>query len=131
MRRCNQRIKGLRLWDNLRTQSDWATPSVLRPSGPVYYPTGDFHSCVSGGLRFEIIRVTVYHNSPANDIAHTKPARQHLTVSLAVITEQRWKITGMLRMRCPYRIVMTARVWKAAAVAVAAFMDMESKEARL
>ncbi len=87
--------------------------------------------CISGGLSLEIIRVTVDHNGPAYDIAYAKPPGQHLTVSLAVIAEQRRKITGVMGMCCPYRIVMTARVWKAAAAAVAAFMDMESKEAGL
>ncbi len=95
------------------------------------YPTGDFHSCVSGGLRFEIVRITVDHNGSAYDIVYAKPAGQHLTVRSAVIAEKRRKITGMLRMRSFVWIKMTAGIWKAAAAAVAAFMDMESKEARL
>ncbi len=104
---------------------------MLGPSSPANYPAGDFLSCVSGGLGFEIIRVTVDHNGSAYDIAYAKPPGQHLTVSLAVITEKRRKIAGVLRMCCSVWIKMTTRVWTAAAAAVAAFMDVESKEASL
>jgi len=97
----------------------------------VYNPTSDFLPCIPGGLGLEIVRVSVYHNGPANDIAYTKPACQHLIVSPAVIAEQRWKITGMLGMRRSVWIKMTARIWKAAAAALVTLVDMESKEARL
>jgi len=98
-------------------------------SGPAYDTASNFLPCVSGGLGLEIIRVTVYHNGSANDIAYTKPAGQHLTVSPAVIAEQRRKIAGVSGMDCSVWIKMTARIWKAATTAVVTLVDMKSKEA--
>jgi len=100
-------------------------------SGPAYNPTGNFLPCIPRGLGPEIVRVAVYHNGPADDIAYTKPAGQHLAVSSAVITEQRWQITGVPGMRCSVWIKMTTRVWKATAAAVVTLVDMKSKEACL
>ena len=71
------------------------------------------------------------HNGPAYDIAHTKPPCQHLTVCPAGVAEQRWKITGMLRVRCSFMIEMATCIREATAAAVSAFVDMKSKEARL
>lgn len=101
------------------------------PSGPAYDATGNFLSCVSGGLSLEIVRLTVYHNGSAYDIVYTKTTRQHLAVSSAVITEQRRKITGVPGMTCSVWIKMTTCVWKAAAAAVITLVDMKSKEASL
>lgn len=100
-------------------------------SGPAYDATSDFLPCVSRGLGLEIVRVTVYHNGPANDIAHTKTAGHHLAVSLAVIAEQRRKVAGMSGMRRFFGIVVTTRIGKAAAAAISTFVDMKSKEARI
>lgn len=101
------------------------------PSGPAYDATGNFLSCVSGGLSLEIVRLTVYHNGSANDIAYAKPTGQHLTVSPAIVTEQRRKVAGVPGMRCSVWIKMTTCVWKAAAAAVITLVDMKCKEARL
>ena len=98
---------------------------------PANHTAGDFLPCVSGGLSREIVRAVVYHNGPAYDIAYAKPACQHLTIRPAVIAEQRGKVTGVLWMFFSVWIEMTARVRKAAAAAVSAFVDMKSKEARL
>lgn len=104
-------------------------PVCAVPSGPVYNATRDFLPCIPRGLGLEIVRVTVNYNGPANDIVHTKPDGQHLAVSLAVITEQRRKITGVSGMRCSFRIVITTRVREAAAATVVTLVDMKSKEA--
>lgn len=130
---------GLKKWLNSRLfygQNRGGRVFTLPPacdalSRPANHPTGDFLPCVSGGLSFEIVRIAVNHNGPSYDIAHTKPACQHLAIRSAVVTEQRRKVTGVLWMQCSVWIIMTACVWKTAAAAVPMLVDMKSKEARL
>lgn len=69
------------------------------------------------------------YNSSSNDLFDLKPICQGGRKRSAVAGKQGWKITGMGRVRFILRIKVAPGIGKTLSLAVAALVDMKSKDA--
>lgn len=78
----------------------------------------------------EIVRMTVDHHRPPNNLFGSKPFCQNRKVGSAIAAQQRRKIPCMTWMLRLTGIIMSACIGKALSPAVSALMDMKSVKAR-
>lgn len=76
----------------------------------------------------KIIGVLMNHNGAVEDISHPKPACQHRLIGLAVTGEQRWQISGVIRMLHAGGIVMAIGFRKIHAGTVRTFVNMKAEK---
>ena len=93
-----------------------------------YDTTGDFGSGSSGWLCFKIIRMTVDHNRPSDNLFRPKSVCQYRSKGLSPAAEQRRQISRMVGMWPVARIIMISRIREPGSAAVSILMDMQCKK---
>lgn len=73
---------------------------------------GDFVPGISGGLGSEVVRSRVDHNRFAEDLADGESVGEKNLKRASVISEQGRKITGMIRVREIFGVIMGQRICK-------------------
>lgn len=88
----------------------------------------NFRSRIPGRLRVEIIRVTMHNYSFSYNILHTEAIRKHFHICFPIVSQQRWKVSGVLWVHCIARIQVTSSIRKTSTFAATTLMDMESEK---
>ena len=93
-------------------------------------PAGDFLTGVSGGLRGEVVGISVQDYGSAQDFLHAEAICQKDRKGIAAAAEKREQIAGMARMGAAAGIVMAQRILEGVlpvACAGRAAVDMQGK----
>lgn len=92
------------------------------------HSAGYLFSGVTGGLRIEVIGITVDHHCSSNNFIHTKPICFHGQVCVALACQQRRQIACVFRMYLTRWIIMASCSRKVSPGAAFPLVNMESEE---